>query len=166
MPTLSRQRGLNIFEFIAILGIVFGLAYGLTASIDQGIWEAVLGALRGGAIAFGWYAAGMLALLTGLSLFLRYRPSFPLCRNGRCRQTDYLYLYLDSAATGRHKQLEDRFQGKIVRCRCGTLYLENLRDRRFLEVRDDGALVPYMCYRPFGRWRPDESEPPSLAEGP
>jgi hypothetical protein len=34
-----RQRGLNIFELIAILGITFGLAYGFTAAIGQGAWE-------------------------------------------------------------------------------------------------------------------------------
>jgi hypothetical protein len=163
MPSRHRQRGLNIFEFIAILGIVFGLAYGFTASVEKGIWDAFVGALRGGAIAFGWYVAGMLVLLTALSLALVYRPSFPHCRTGRCKHTDYLYLYLDSAATGRHKQIEDAFQGKIARCRCGTLYLDSLRDRRFYEVRDDGTLVPFMCYRPFGRWRLDPGKPPDIA---
>lgn len=162
MPSPSRQRGLNIFEFIALLGIVFGLAYGFTASIGDGAWEAILGALRSGAIAYGLWIAGMMALMAVLSLFLLYRPSFPRCRTGRCRQTDYLYLYLDSAATGRHKQLQDSLQGKIVRCRCGTLYLESDRERRFLEVREDGSLAPFMRYQPFGRWRPDRGEPPII----
>jgi hypothetical protein len=163
LPLRHRQRGLNIFEFIAILGIVFGLAFGFSAALDQGFWEAVLGALRGGAIAYGWWVAGMFMLLMVLWLFLRYRPMFPVCKSGRCKQADYLYQYLDSPATGQHKRLEDEYQGKLLRCRCGTLYLDCSRDRRFYEVRDDGALVGFMRYRPLGRWRADKGEPPRPA---
>jgi hypothetical protein len=155
----SRQRGLNLFEFIALVGIVFGLAYGFSAALDRGFWEAILGALRGAAIAYGWWVAGMFTLLAVLWLFLRYRPMFPVCRSGRCKQADYLYQYLDSPATGQHKQLEDEYQGKLLRCRCGTLYLESHRDRRFYEVRDDGTPVPFMRYRPGGRWQPDSDAP-------
>lgn len=156
---------MNLFELIAIVGIVIGLIIGFWASIDEGAWAAILGALRGAAIAYGGYFASMIALLTLFSLGLLYRPFFPRCKAGRCRVTDYRHLYLDTEATGHHKRLQDSTEGRLVRCGCGTLYLDSLRDRRFYLVLDDGSLVPYMRYSLFGRWQPDKGELPSEALG-
>jgi hypothetical protein len=151
---------MNLFEFIAILSVVGGLVTGFWYALDRGVMAAMLSAIRGGAIAYGCWAVGMFALMGLLSLFLLYRPFFPRCRNGRCRQQDYLYLYLDTEAVGQHKTLEDTINGKLVRCGCGTIYLESSREQRFYEVLDDGTLVPYMRYSPFGRWRADNADAP------
>lgn len=156
---------MNLFELIAIGGIVIGLILGFWSSIDGGAWAAIRGALRGAAIAYGWYFASMIALLTVLSLGLRYRPFFPRCKAGRCRDTDYRHLYLDAEATGHHKWLQDSMKGKLVRCHCGTRYLDSQRDRRFYEVLDDGSLVPFMRYSPFGRWQADKGTRPSEVTG-
>jgi hypothetical protein len=154
---------MNLLEVVAILAILFGLASGFWASIDVGVWAAIVGALRGAAIAYGWFFASMMAMCTLLWLGLLYRPTFPRCTNGCCRDLDYTYLYLDSEATGHHKRLQDSTEGKLVRCGCGTIYLDSLRDRRFYAVLDDGSMVPYMRYSPFGRWQPDTR--PSEAPG-
>jgi hypothetical protein len=149
---------MNVFEFLAICGIVLGLVLGFSAGIAKGGWAAIAGALLGAAVAYASWVAAMIALFALLYLCMLYRPTFPRCRSGRCRDTDYTYLYLDAEATGEHKRLQDSMMGKLVRCKCGGLYLDSLRDRRFYEVLDDGSLASYMRYRPFGRWQPDQGE--------
>lgn len=149
---------MNLFEFVAICCIVLGLVLGFSAGIAKGAWAAIGGALLGAAVAYASWVAAMIALFTLLYFCMRYRPTFPRCRMGRCRDLDYAYLYLDAEATGEHKRLQDSMQGKLVRCKCGGLYLDSLRDRRFYEVLDDGSLALYMRYRPFGRWQPDKGE--------
>lgn len=104
-------------------------------------------------------------MFTLLWIGLRYRPSFPRCKSGRCRDTDHRYLYLDAEATGHHKWLQESRNGKLVRCGCGTLYLDSLRDRRFYEVLDDGSLVRYMQYSPFGRWQPAGGDRTNAVKG-
>ena len=156
---------MNMFEVIAIVCIAIGLAAGFWHSLDEGAWASILGALRGAAIAYGWFFVSMLAMLTLLALGLRYRPVFPRCKNGRCRDSDYRHLYLDSEATGHHKWLQDSKDGKLVRCGCGTFYLDSLRDCRFYEVLDDGSLVPYMRYSPLGRWQPDNGDHATTVKG-
>ncbi len=121
---------MNLFEFIAICGIVLGLVLGFGAGIDKGIWAALGGAVLGAVFAYAWYVVSMFALLTLAYLFLLYRPMFPRCRSGRCRDADYTYLYLDVEATGEHKRLQDSMMGKLLRCKCRGLYLDSLRDRR------------------------------------
>jgi hypothetical protein len=146
---------MTVFHAFAWLCIVGGFSFGLWHALDQDAWGAMLGALRGAGLGFALYFGSMFVLFAVFSLGLRYRPFFPRCRAGRCLDGQYTYLYLDEAPTGRHKELQDSLDGKLVRCKCGTLYLDSLRERRFYEVRDDGSLAPYMGYSPLGRWRPD-----------
>lgn len=109
-------RGLNIFEFVAILLIVGGLSYGFTRGLDAGPWEATVGALKWGGIAWVVFAAWMLCVLVPLWLFLLYRP-YPRCSSGRCKDRDYRLLSEDEMAELR-AALRDS-QALQVRCRCG-----------------------------------------------
>jgi hypothetical protein len=146
---------MNIFEFLAIVAIVGGLAYGFMRGLEAGWWDAVLGALASAGIAYLVFAAFMLCVLGLLWLMLQYRPLYPRCRSGACRDRDYQVVTteLDNApqlsAEGRSKR------GFLVRCRCGTLYLAALFEPRFYEVGPDGELRPYLRYRPYRRWEPD-----------
>jgi len=108
---------MNLFEFVAIIAIIFGLAYGFLTSLDEGAWEAILGALNGAAIAYAWFFVSMMAMMTLLWLGLHYRPTYPRCKNGRCKQLDYTFLYHDNEPTGQHKWLQDSREGRLVRCR-------------------------------------------------
>jgi hypothetical protein len=157
----TRQGGLTLFEVIAMMTIVAGLSFGAAAAWGEGGWAMVWGALRGAFFGFAGYFVVMMALMTLLALALRWRPMFPTCRQGRCKDTDYRYLYLDEAAPQAHQQLQDSHGGKLLRCACGTVYLDSLRDRRFYEVAEDGSLRPFRRYRPFGRWQPDTGEAPA-----
>ena len=149
---------MTIFEFLALLMVIAGLAWGIQAAMDQGLWAALLGGLLGAGKGYLVWIAFMFSILIVLAIGLRYRPPFPGCKKGRCKDEHFLYLYLDSEPTGPHKELERKYDGKLVRCRCGDLYLKSSRDRKFYEVRDDGVVAPFMRYRFGGRWRMDEAE--------
>ena len=148
----GRFRGLNLFEVIGLLLIVGGLAYGFTRGLERGIWEGVLGALIGGGVAWLVFAAMMLViLLPFLLIFAVYRPQFPLCAAGRCRDSHYGHL-------GEHEMPELRARlraaGKevwLVRYACGTLYCSSLTEQRFFQVIGEGELHPFMRYRPYRR---------------
>lgn len=143
---------MTIFEFLALLLISGGLVYGFLNGLPFGFSAALWYALKSAVIAYLYFGLGMFILLSVLSLWLRYRPFFPRCKTGRCVDSDYTYLYLDQPAMGADQELEERMRGKLVRCRCGTLYLESLYDHTFYEVLDNHTLVPYMAYNPLGRW--------------
>jgi hypothetical protein len=67
-------------------------------------------------------------------------PSYPACRTGKCRQSNYQRRRLDNG-------------GYALLCGCGTPYRK--RGRRFYEVQPDGSLRPYMVWRAFRGWFPD-----------
>jgi hypothetical protein len=147
---------MNVFEFIALVALSFGLVWGIYNAADGGFWAALLGGLRGFGMAFLGYAAFMFSILTVLSLGLRYRPMFPRCRHGKCKDSQFTYLYLDTEAPPGDRELEQTHRSKLVRCRCGDLYLRDDNKRKFYEVREDRTIVPFLKYRFCGRWRPDD----------
>jgi hypothetical protein len=67
-------------------------------------------------------------------------PSYPACRTGKCRSSNYQRRTLDKG-------------GYALFCGCGTPYRK--RGRRFYEVQPDGSLRPYMVWRAFRGWFPD-----------
>src|SRR5262245_12199800 len=128
----ARSRGLNLFEFIALLMIVFGLAWGFTRGLDEGLWDATVGALKWGGIVWRGYVSLMLCIMVPLWLFLLYRPFYPRCRSGRCKDRDYRPLGEDEMQELR-ATLKDR-QPLLVRCRCDATYCYMLGEQRFYEV--------------------------------
>lgn len=67
-------------------------------------------------------------------------PSYPACRTGKCRSSNYQRRTLDKG-------------GHALFCACGAPYRK--RGRRFYEVQPDGSLHPYMVWRSFRGWFPD-----------
>jgi hypothetical protein len=156
MGTLSRCRGLNVFEFIALLMISGGLGYGLMRGLETGWWGALVGAVLGAGAAWLAWVVLMLCILVPFWLFLTfYRPFYPRCRNGTCRDKDYKILTTELAQAAQLRAEGQAKQGMLVQCRCGTLYVEATFEKRFFEVTPEGTLRPYLRYRPFGRWQPD-----------
>lgn len=152
---------MTIFELIAILAIIGGLVWGIFAAAGGGLGAVVKGALLGAGKGFLFYTLLMLCVLVPLAIGLRYRPQFPRCRKGKCREMDFRFIYdtisPDEAADERDKELCKQHKGGLlVRCACGDIYLRSDRDRKFYEVREDRTLVPFMKHRFCGRWRPDE----------
>jgi hypothetical protein len=67
-------------------------------------------------------------------------PSYPTCRTGKCRASNYQRRSLENG-------------GNVLFCGCGAPYRK--RGRRFYEVQPDGSLRPYMVWRAFRGWFPD-----------
>jgi hypothetical protein len=149
---------MNLFSAFAWLCILTGAAFGVWTAYRRGWAEPLWDILRGAGLGLAYYLLTMLLIFTVLALGLRYRPSFPRCRSGRCTDLEYRYLYLDSPATGDDARLQESTGGLLARCGCGTKYLISRRERRLWEVLPDGTLRPYMRYRPFGRWHPDPAD--------
>lgn len=156
MDRLSRSRGLNLFEVIAILLIVAGLSYGFTRGLEEGLSQAAIGAAMGAGAGFAAYFALLVAIMLPLWLFfVLYRPQFPRCRTGRCKDTHYRHLGQDEMPELRERLRAAGKEAWLVRCRCGTLYCSSLTEQRFFEVSDAGELQPFMRYRPYRRWERD-----------
>jgi hypothetical protein len=67
-------------------------------------------------------------------------PSYPACRTGKCRSSNYQRQTLDKG-------------GYALFCACGAPYRKH--GRRFYEVQPDSSLRPYRVWRPFRGWFPD-----------
>ena len=67
-------------------------------------------------------------------------PSYPACRTGKFRSSNYQRWTLDKG-------------GHALFCACGASYRK--RGRRFYEVEPYGSLRPYMVWRAFRGWFPD-----------
>jgi hypothetical protein len=152
----ARCRGLNIFEFIGLLLISGGLGYGLMRGLDAGLWEGFKGALLGAGVGWLSYVVMMLLIMVPLwAFFAFYRPQFPRCSAGRCKDTHYRHLGQDEMPELRAKLAASGKEIWLVRCGCGTLYCSSLTEQRFYEVTGEGELRPFMRHRPYRRWEPD-----------
>ncbi|MEO5367991.1 MAG: hypothetical protein H7831_16870 [Magnetococcus sp. WYHC-3] len=120
-----------IFGLCISIGIAVSLL--LSASFPNGI--AFLVGLPSGFLGI----FGFLRVLRLLhSIWLKWRPMRPRCREGKCDWLDY-------------EVVEATPRGIIFSCGCGTKYI--MHGRFFSELRKDGTIIPYMKHRPFGRWR-------------
>lgn len=149
------MAGMNVFEFLALVMLTGGLAWGILAAAERGFGAAVLGGLLGAGKAYLIWILIMFSILVPLSLGLLYRPMFPRCRKGKCRDRNFRIEFAETPATGFEAKLQQEHQGMLVRCACGDVYLRSNRDRKFYEVREDGTLAPFMKYRLAGRWQTD-----------
>jgi hypothetical protein len=149
---------MNLFGVFAWLCILLGAAFGVWRAYQHGWASPLWDVLRGAGIGLAYFLLTMLLIFSTFALGLLYRPHFPRCRSGRCKDTDYRYLYLDSAAAGRDAELQESTGGQLAQCKCGTTYLISRGERRMWEVLADGSLRPYLRYRPFGRWQPDPAD--------
>jgi hypothetical protein len=100
------------------------------------------------ALLSGVASTAILASLHGVlwRTWRRRQPLFPLCRNGKCDASGYVLVATENGEA-------------TLRCQCGDTY-RAIRDartdtRRFMRVRSDGSLEPYMLCR---GWRPWETD--------
>jgi hypothetical protein len=146
---------MNLFAVVAFFSIIVGALLGIWQGARHGFAAAFRGAGGGALRGFGAYALLMFMMMTLLALGLWYRPPFPRCRHRKCRPQDFRYLYLDTRPPEPDRTLQEQADGLLAKCRCGTRYLVSRSERRLWEVTADGDLLPYMRYRPFGRWQSD-----------
>jgi hypothetical protein len=132
---------MNVFE---LLFFVLNICMGVVVAKHAGHRFGWVGYPLGFIFGFGASIVGLITLAQLLSLFERaaYRgfPGLPQCRTGRCKENDY-YAVKD--------------KGNVFwECQCGGRY--DKVGRRFYEVLPDGSRKPYLIWRPFRDWFPDD----------
>ena len=105
---------------------------------------------------YAWVLGGLLGfvafILGGAVLCLLMDlwggSGLPKCRNGCCRGPGMWRGDGDYT----HGQLGEEYH---YVCRCGGCYRRH--GKRFVVVNDDGTERPYLVWRPFRGWSPDDS---------
>ena len=136
-----KKYGATLPEMLVILGILILTIIGAKFFHQriEGFW----GWLVGGVIGFS--IIPLIFILYGLfmALFKEGIPYLPYCRNGRC--------------CGYRDYDLKRFGEELYWvCKCGDRYDRKRTDRRFMQVTETGEKKPYMVWRSFRGWLPDE----------
>lgn len=133
----SRQSGVTLIELVVlVLWFAMGCAGAVLGSARYGWVGGTLGFLLGLAV-----PAGLVQFHKYMNQMLyRGRPTFPICRNGKCHYNDYRYQPVEGG-------------GHALFCQCGDRYVKT--GRRFMEQTADGSRRPYMIWKAFKGWFPD-----------
>lgn len=129
----NKKLGFTLIELLVIFGMI-------TLTIVGYRLAGLLGC------AVGFLVVPVVAGIVGLfqCLVKDGIPTLPRCRNGLCSgSSDYEI-----------KRFDDDF---FLVCKCGGRYKKF--GRRFMQVTDQGGKMPYMIWRPFKGWFPDEEKP-------
>ena len=132
---------MNVFELLFFVSII--LAGYFCGRFLNSYWG-----LSGWIV--GFISGSLSAVLTlfglnkfGDALTKRFPPK-PNCKTGRCSSNDYKIIGLSNEK-----------DGIIFQCKCGTRYLK--KGKRFMEICDDGNMVPYMRSKGiWGSWENDK----------
>jgi len=130
-------KGATLIEFLVILSLI-GL---VAAGVHLFGW--LLGVVFGGVVflAAGFLVAVLRDGFTGI-------PPLPRCRNGCCAGPGLL--------SGHGDYRSERFGEDYIQiCRCGIRHKRS--DRRFMTVAEDGTKTPYLVWKPYRGWFPDET---------
>ncbi len=152
------ERGCTLHEllfFILLVGCVMaGFGFGWEIGTRYGSWGRVIGCIIGLVSGIAVVIAiGFILTLIG-KVKRWWRPWYPVCANGVCRTGDYQFEKIPEDVPIPPRGIS-RYAS---RCKCGHLY--STVDWGFNTYRvcvlPDGSILPYMMYKPFGRWQPDE----------
>jgi hypothetical protein len=158
MPTSSQLAydpvSLTIMTLIELLvfltWVCSGIAGAMWGNYLLGWPAAVAGFIMGAAIDLC-----LMFLLQKIGTYFedmlyRGRPRRPVCKAGICQLGDYHAAWTEDTIGPRRYSFQ-------FTCKCGTRYQHV--GRRFMEVLSDGSLQPYMAWKPFKGWFPDNGEP-------
>jgi len=149
--TPSRRGEVNLQDFLLLIAVLLGGLAIAAYTAERFGW---IGFLLGGAIgllvSFGilYLFFAMYALIEGV--IWEGVPFLPVCANGKCKSgllTDF----------GDYEWELDEQDRLLFRCRCGLLYERNRKTGQVREVLPDGSTKPYMIWKPFRGWRPDDT---------
>ena len=132
------MRAATLIEFISV---IFYLVIGISGAVYGGEHYGFFGAI------LGFFAP--IVAVTAVFLFLGYletwvwvgRPSIPQCEEGKCEKGDYELTWISE-------------RQNAYRCKCGHLY--DKCGRRFFKIDENENVTPYLVWKAFRGWRPDD----------
>ena len=129
-----------------MLGGIVGAWFGVK---EFGWLGFIIGGLVGVVVSFGGLMLAAFVWAVVESLLFGGIPYLPPCKDGKCKSgwlTDF----------GDYEPERDPEHRAYFRCRCGHLYWRNRTEGRVLEVLPDGTTKPYMVWRSFRGWYPED----------
>jgi hypothetical protein len=142
--------GFTLIELLVIIALIWCIVAGVKIGHDK--IGGKIGGLIGGFLASLAFFIVLFALGALVDQIFSGAPRLPNCRNGSCCGT-YFFGYSEDYET------QKMGQGYVYVCRCGGRYKR--RGKRFVEVNENGAEIPYLIWRPFRGWFPDNPSPKS-----
>ncbi len=138
--------GFTLIELLVFVALLVFMKFG--ADFVHARVSGIFGWLLGGFLGLGAFLAVGLALTLLKDLAVGGIPRLPRCREGTCRGPGMF-----RADNGNYKSQK---VGEIYIdvCQHGGRYKR--RGKRFVIVNDDGTETPYLIWRPFRGWFPDE----------
>lgn len=142
------QRRLTLFDILFLLVFFSGGAIAARVAAARYGWTGYLWGFLGGSLGpylvlLSFVVAALAVQKAGEAIFTG-TTRFPLCRRGCCRSSRWFFRDGDY-------RLESFAGENAYRCRCGDVYVK--RGRRVFLAQDDGALQPYMIWKPLRGWR-------------
>jgi hypothetical protein len=150
MRRRKRRGEVNLHDCLMMLVVLLAGLFVASYGAKHFGWAGfLLGIPVGLIVAFGvLYAVAFVAACLE-ALLWEGMPMLPPCGNGKCKSgllTDF----------GDFEPEEVDGEFGYFRCRCGKLYFRDRKKGRVAEVLADGTHKPYMVWKPFRGWRPDE----------
>jgi hypothetical protein len=140
-----RVEGFTLVELLALIVAVECILLGIV--LIQEWVHGWLGVFVGGGIGFAVFFLGTLLWALVQDLSVGGLPRLPECRQGGCRGPGMFKGY------GDYECDHSGEEGYLI-CQHGGRYKRT--GRRFVSIRDDGTEVPYLIWRPFRGWFPDD----------
>jgi len=143
---VRRRAGATLVECLVLMLMLFGaIVIALAVGVKWGYGWSLL------ALPLSFFGFIGALLLIGMVAVLIERGWFPRCHNGVCTG-DWRTMFGDYELA----QFGDNFG---FRCKCGFEYMKE--GRRFMRRRPDGSLEPYMVWKPFRGYVPDDGAEPT-----
>ena len=135
--------GMTLPEMLCFIALVVCVIIGVKfGSHITGSWY---GYLLGAILGFLLFFIPLMALAVLKDLWRGW--GLPKCRNGCCRGPGYFSGYGDYDT---QKSGEEYYEV----CKCGDRYKRH--EKQFVLVNEDGTETPYLIWRRFRGWYPDE----------
>lgn len=137
--------GMTLIEMLCLMALALCILIGIFLATV--IIESWYGWLLGVALGFLLFFIPLMALAVLKDLWSG--SGLPKCRNGCCRGPGYFSGYgnYDTQKSG-----EEYYEV----CKCGDRYKRH--GKRFILVNEDGTETPYLIWRRFRGWYPDEGQ--------
>lgn len=146
VPKKRVTYGMTLIEMLCFMALVICVIMGV--KFGHQIIGSWYGYLLGGILGVIVFLVCIFAL--SFVMHLWSGTGLPKCRNGCCRETGF------SSGNDDDYKIQKLKEEYYWVCKCGNRYQR--RGRRFILINEDGTETPYLIWRRFKGWSPDEGQ--------